>query len=85
MLRQYHGAQSIIESHGQRSGWRHLRRMATKDGKAEYWAASTVRDRAVAAVAKELPVGWTATLTERRLTTQRVAALKMRPNTVQKL
>jgi hypothetical protein len=59
--------------------------MAQKDGKVEYWAAATIRDQAVAAVEKNLPPGWTATLTERRLTAQRVTTLKMRPNTVQKL
>jgi hypothetical protein len=59
--------------------------MAKMDDEVEYWAAATVRDKAVAAVEKHLPPGWTATLTERRLTAQRAAALKMRPNTVQKL
>jgi hypothetical protein len=42
--------------------------MAKKDNAREYWAAATVREKAVAAVEKELPPGWTATLTRRRLT-----------------
>jgi len=59
--------------------------LAKKDDRVEYWAASTVRDKAVAAVTEHLPHGWTATLTERRLTVRRAARLKMRPNTVRKL
>ena len=58
---------------------------ATKDGTTEYWAVATVRDEAVAAVLRELPSGWSAIVTDRRLSTQRIAALKMRPNSVRKL
>jgi hypothetical protein len=35
----------------------------TTSGAIEYWAAATVREKAVAAVEKELPPGWTARLT----------------------
>jgi hypothetical protein len=59
--------------------------VAKKDNTIEYWAAATVREEAVAAVEKELPPGWTATLTRRRLTTHRATRLKMRPNSVRKL
>jgi hypothetical protein len=59
--------------------------MAKKDSVIEDWAAATVPEKAVAAVEKELPPGWTATLTRRRLTTPRATRLKMRPDSVQKL
>jgi hypothetical protein len=49
---------------------------AKKDGAAEYWAAATLQENAVAAVEKELGRG---------LTSQRLSMLKMRPNTVRKL
>jgi len=39
--------------------------VAKKDNTVEYWAAATVRENAVAAVEKELPPGWTVTLTRR--------------------
>jgi hypothetical protein len=59
--------------------------MAKKDNAIEYWAAATAREKAVAAVEKELPPGWTATLTRRHLTAPRATRLKMRPNSVRKL
>jgi hypothetical protein len=55
---------------------------ATKDGKTEYWAAATVRAEAVAAVERQLTSEWTVTLTDRRLTSQKIKALKLRPNAV---
>jgi hypothetical protein len=58
---------------------------AIKDGQAEYWAAATLREKAVAAVKKELGEGWTVTLTDRRLTGQRLSKLRIRPSGVQKL
>jgi hypothetical protein len=58
---------------------------AMKDGAVEYWAAATLRENAVAAVAKQLESEWIVTLTERRLTNQRLSILKMLPNTVRKL
>jgi hypothetical protein len=60
--------------------------VAKKDSAIEYWAAATIREKAVAAVEKELLPGWTATLTRRRLTTHSATRLlKMRPNSVRKL
>jgi hypothetical protein len=59
--------------------------VAKKDNTIEYWAAATVRDKAVAAVEKELPPGWTVRLTRRHLTTQRATRLNMRRNSVRKL
>ena len=56
-----------------------------KDHVTEYWAAATLQEKAVAAVEKELGPGWIATLTDRRLTSQRLSMLKMRPNAVRKL
>ena len=58
---------------------------ARKDDKIEYWAAATIQEKAAAAVEKELGPGWTVTLTDRRLTGQRLSKLRMRPNTAQKL
>jgi hypothetical protein len=57
----------------------------TKDGKTEYWAAATVRAEAVAAVRRQLTGEWTVTLTERRLTSQKIRALKLGPNAVCRL
>jgi hypothetical protein len=37
--------------------------VAKKDNTIEYWAAATIREKAVAAVKKELLHGWTVTLT----------------------
>ena len=58
---------------------------AAKDGVTEYWAAAILQENAVAAVEKELGPGRTVTLTDRRLTNQRLSILKMLPNTVRKL
>ena len=58
---------------------------ATKDGKREYWVAATIREEAVAAVQRELPPGWIATISDRRLTLQTIKNLKLRPNSVRKL
>jgi hypothetical protein len=58
---------------------------AIKDDKTEFWAAATVREKAVAAVERELGDGWTVTLTDRRLTRQRLSMLKMLPNAVRRL
>jgi hypothetical protein len=53
--------------------------MQKKDDKIEYWAAATIQEKAAAAVEKELGPGWTVTLTDRRLTGQRLSKLRMRP------
>jgi hypothetical protein len=58
---------------------------ASKDGVTQYWCAATIRENAIPAVKNELGPGWTVTLTNRRLTGQRLSALKLRPNGVQKL
>jgi hypothetical protein len=58
---------------------------ATKGHQVEYWAAATIREKAVAAVEKELGGGWTLVLTDRRLTGQRLSRLGLRPNSVQRL
>jgi hypothetical protein len=58
---------------------------AKKGETIEFWAAATLRDKAVAAVEKELGEGWTVTLTDRRLTGQRLSKLRLRPNGVQRL
>jgi hypothetical protein len=55
---------------------------ATKDGKTEYWAATTLRVDAIVAVRHVIGPGWTLALTERRLTPEQIAALKMHPNSV---
>ncbi len=57
----------------------------TKGHQTEYWAAATPREEAVAAVQQLLTPGWTAALTERRITPKQVAVLHMRPNDVRKL
>ena len=58
---------------------------AKRDDQIEYWAAATIKEKAVAAVEKELGPGWIVALTDRRLTGQRLSKLRMCPNTVQKL
>jgi hypothetical protein len=59
--------------------------VATKNGATEYWAAATHRAKAVSAVKEMLPPGWDGTVTERRLTPDQVAELKLRANGVRKL
>ena len=58
---------------------------ATKSDAIEYWAAATRRDEAAAAVQAILAPGWTASLTDRRIAATKVAALKLRPNSVRRL
>ena len=50
-----------------------------------YWAAATQQAEAVAIVEKRLPPGWTAILTDGRLTPDQVASLKLRPGGVRQL
>jgi len=50
-----------------------------------YWAAATPQAEAAAIVQKRLPPGWTATLTDRQLTPDQVAVLKLRPGDVRQL
>jgi hypothetical protein len=58
---------------------------ATKDGEIEYWVAATPRAKAGSAVKEMLPPRWTVTVTDRRLTPNQVAELKLRANGVRKL
>jgi hypothetical protein len=58
---------------------------ATKDSQTEYWVAATRPEEAVAAVQQLLVPGWTATLTDRRISPKQVAVLHLRPNGVRKL
>jgi len=56
--------------------------VATKDGKKAYWAAAVPRDKAIEAVGNQAAPDWNLALTERRLTPGKVAALRMRANSV---
>jgi hypothetical protein len=58
---------------------------ATKDGNTEYWAAATLREDAADTVGSQLGPGWTLTLTDKRLTPEAIAELKMRANCIRKL
>jgi hypothetical protein len=58
---------------------------ARKGGRIEYWAAATIQDKAVEAVRKRLDSSWAVTLTNKRLSSRRLSALKMGPNRVQRL
>jgi hypothetical protein len=50
-----------------------------------YWAAATEQADAVAIVQQCLPPGWTAILTDRRLTPEEIASLTLRPGGVRQL
>ena len=59
---------------------------AVKGSNVEYWAAATPRGVALSAVQQFLAPGWKATgITNRRLTSEQVSALKLRPGGVRKL
>jgi hypothetical protein len=58
---------------------------ATTDGQIEYWAAAVHRDDALTLVLSQTPPDWNLVLTERRLTHEQAAELKMMHNTVLKL
>jgi hypothetical protein len=58
---------------------------ATKDDQTECWAAATHREDAIAAVQSQVHPDWRLVLTDRRLTRERVAELKMPRNNVRKL
>jgi hypothetical protein len=51
---------------------------ASNDRMIEYWAVATSREAAVSTVQQLLPPGWTATLTDSRLTPDQVAGLNLR-------
>lgn len=57
----------------------------TRDDKTEYWAVATRESEAVSTVQALLAPGWKASLTNRRLSTDQVAALKLRPGGVRQL
>jgi len=59
--------------------------VAISDGETEFWAAAFPRHEAVKRVRELLPSGWTAKLMEWQLNPKRVAQLKMRANSVQRL
>jgi hypothetical protein len=50
-----------------------------------FWAAATEQAEAVATVQQRLPPGWTAVLTDRRLTPDEITYLKLRPGGVRQL
>jgi hypothetical protein len=59
---------------------------AVKGGNVEYWAAATPRGVALSTGQQFLAPGWKATgITNGRLTSEQVSALKLRPGGVRKL
>ena len=50
-----------------------------------YWAAATEQTQAVAIVQQRLPPGWSVVLTDRQLTPDEIASLKLRPGGVRQL
>jgi hypothetical protein len=58
---------------------------ATKGGETRYWAAAVPQHRAVDEVAHQLVRGWRVILTDRHLTSEQIAELKIHPNTVREL
>jgi hypothetical protein len=58
---------------------------AAKGGETRYWAAAVPQHCAVDEVARQLANGWHLTLTDRHLTPEQIAELKIRSNTVQEL
>jgi hypothetical protein len=64
--------------------WAHVVE-ARKGGQTEFWAAATHRDDALTAIASQTPPDWILVLTERCLTGEQAADLKMRHNSVRKL
>ena len=59
--------------------------IASGNGKSEFWAAATTRERALAEVRQHLPLGWMVALTEHYLTPHEATSLGIRPNGVRKL
>jgi hypothetical protein len=58
---------------------------ATKGGETRYWAAAVPQHRAVDEVARQLADGWHVILTDRHLTPEQIAELKIRSNTAREL
>jgi hypothetical protein len=60
----------------------HLIRVTTDDGEGQFWLAATPREEAVDRVLDAIPEGWAASLVERQLSDELVAALDMSPGQV---
>lgn len=58
---------------------------SSKGNMTVYWAAATEQADAVGTVQQRLPPGWTAVLTDRRLTPDEIASLNLRPGGVRQL
>jgi hypothetical protein len=59
--------------------------VSTKNDTTLHWAAATSGEDAVTAVELLLGPGWTVALTERHITPEQVAALKLRDNEIREL
>ena len=59
--------------------------VSTKDDTTLHWTAATSREDAVTAVELLLGPGWTVALTDRHITPEQVAALKLRDNEIREL
>ncbi len=59
--------------------------VSTKDDTTLHWVAATSSEDAVTAVELLLGPGWTVALTERHITPEQVAALKLRDNEIREL
>jgi hypothetical protein len=58
---------------------------ATKDGQTQFWAAALPLHEVLAQVALEVGDGWALTVTTKRLTVQKAAALNMRSNSIRRI
>jgi hypothetical protein len=58
---------------------------AKKEDETVYWVAAAPRDGAVTMVHNLLPPGWSVSLTDRRMSPDRLYGLKLKPNTARKL
>jgi hypothetical protein len=57
----------------------------TNGSETRYWAAAVPQHRALDEVQRKLAAGWRALLTDRRLTPEQIAELKIGSNSVQEL
>jgi hypothetical protein len=58
---------------------------AAKGGETRYWAAAVPQHRALDEVQRRLGPGWRAILTDRRLSPERIAELRIPSNSVREL
>ena len=58
---------------------------ATKGGQTQLWAAALPLHEVLPGVALKVGDGWELTVTTKRLTRQKAAALNMRPNSVRRI